>query len=241
MEHRFFSREELAEYLHIRPDDVDDLVRRQEIPFDRMGSRVVFRRPAVEAWASRRILGYAPAPLHRYHHSSTTRMEGLSGRRAVVSVLLPPERIAAAAACRTKPSLIRAMVRMAEATGLLVFAEDLRRSLEERERQRTTALAGGVALLHPGHIEPYVIEDSFLLLARTVHPIPFGSPDGRTTDLFFLICALEEHMHLHLLARLCMICHRTDALLRLRTAEDAMAMHEVLVECEKEVLSLEPG
>ena len=125
---------------------------------------------------------------------------------------------------------------MAGRTGLVVYPADLLKSLEERERLGSTALAGGVALLHPLHHEPYMFEDSFVLLARAVQPVPFGSPDGELTDLFFLICCQDERIHLHLLARLCTMCHRTDLLESLRQSPDATSMREALVASEEEAI-----
>ncbi len=239
MEHRVFNLQDVADYLHVRVEDVEELVRLDEIPFERHGNRLVFRRTEIEPWASRRILGYTPGRLSTYHKTSTSRMEERDGDSALIPDLLPPERIAPALPCRTKPSLIREMIRRADTTGLLILPDDLLQALEDRERQGSTALSGGVAMLHPGHNDPYLFEESFLILARTVQPIPFGSPDGRTTDIFFLICARDEQIHLHLLARLCMICHHTDALLHIREAERARDMRDILVDCERTVLRQE--
>ncbi len=240
MEHRNFSLAEVAEYLHVSEADVEELVRRDEIPYERPGGRLLFRGPAIELWASRRILGFPSASLQTYHDRSSARVRADAGPRALIPDLLPATRIEPALPSRTKPSLIRDVVALADRTGLLIFPVELRHGLEARERLGSTALAGGVAMLHPERHDPYLVEASFLLLARTVQPIPFGSPDGRTSDLFFLLCCREEALHLHALARLCMICHHTDALLRLREAADAEAMHAVLVAAEAEVLAALP-
>ena len=227
---------EVAEYLHLTEMDVGELVRSDEIPCEQSGDRVTFRCREVDAWASQRIMGLSPERLRAHHRKSSVKHHDLSQQHALIPELLKPEYVDPGLAAKTRSSVIREMVKRAVGTGLVNYPDDLLRSLDEREKMGTTALAGGVAMLHPTHHEPYLFEDSFILLARTVQPIPFGCADGRTTDLFFTLCCQDEHLHLHLLARLCMICFHTDVLERLRAAPDAAAMCAELVACEEEVI-----
>jgi PTS system nitrogen regulatory IIA component len=81
-----------------------------------------------------------------------------------------------------------------------------------------------------------MFEDSFVALGRSIGFIPFGAPDGRTSNLFFLVCSQDEKIHLHMLARLSMLCHHTSVLLDLAEAESADGMYEALVAAEQEVL-----
>jgi mannitol/fructose-specific phosphotransferase system IIA component len=108
--------------------------------------------------------------------------------------------------------------------------------VEERENLCSTALSGGVALLHPPQHDPHMFEDTFVVMGRTPNAIPFGGPDGQTTRIFFLVCSQEDRIHLHLLARLGMICYLTDALLQLNEAEDSRSMYKILLDCEAEVI-----
>jgi mannitol/fructose-specific phosphotransferase system IIA component (Ntr-type) len=129
------------------------------------------------------------------------------------------------------------MTRVAEATGLLIERDGLLDSLLEREDLCSTALPGGLALLHPRHHDPYTFEDSFVVLGRTVQPIPFGAPDGGKTDLFFLICCQDDRIHLHVLARLSMMCCHTALVADLRACEDADEMYERILSAEREVIA----
>jgi mannitol/fructose-specific phosphotransferase system IIA component (Ntr-type) len=81
-----------------------------------------------------------------------------------------------------------------------------------------------------------LFESSFIVLGRTIQPIPFGAPDGRATDLFFLVGCPDDRLHLHTLARICLMAQKTDLLDALRQAADADAMFESLVASEKTVL-----
>jgi mannitol/fructose-specific phosphotransferase system IIA component (Ntr-type) len=235
--HRTFNLEEVCAYLHLPPADVETLVRRQEIPVEKKGDRLVFRRTDIDAWASQRILGLADKSLNTYHKTSSAKVHDLSKKHAIIAELVKPNFIQPGLTSRTKPSLLRDMTALAEQTGLLMNPEDLLTSLEERERLCSTALPEGIALLHPRHHAPYMFEDSFIVLGRAVHPLPFGAPDGKTTDLFFLICCQDDRIHLHVLARLCLMCRDTKVLQEIRAAPDAAAIFGGLVRSENEVIS----
>lgn len=235
MGHRFFELDEVADYLHLTPEDVREMERLDEIPHEHAGRRLVFRRSAIEAWASRRLLALTPKRLREFHARSSVRAHDLARDHAVLPELLRPGHVEPELPAKTRASVLRAMVELAGRTGLLLHPGDLLRELDVREQLASTALAGGVAMLHPGQHDPYLFEDSFVALGRTLQRIPFGAPDGRTTDLFFLVACQDDRIHLHVLARLCMICHHTDALERLRQAEGAAAMCDVLHAAEREV------
>ncbi len=236
MPHRTFNIREAAEYLHVTEAEVEELVRAGEIPFESMGNRVVFRRKDVDSWASCRVLGLECDGLDEFHRKTTAKYHDLSKQKAIIPELMQVRFVEPALAARTRASLIREMAGLAAATGLVVQPEDLRVSLDARERMASTALPGGVAMLHPAQHDPYLFDDSFILLARTVQSLPFGSPDGLTTDIFFLIASQDDRIHLHLLARLCAICHNTDALERIRAAGGAREIYEVLLAAEEEIL-----
>ena len=68
------------------------------------------------------------------------------------------------------------------------------------------------------------------------NPVPFGAPDGQQTDLFFLLGCHEDRLHLHTLARLCMICQKTDVLHTLREAQTAEDAWQALVDAEKQAV-----
>jgi len=234
--HRVFNLDEVAQFLHVSRQNVEQLVRDKEIPFERQGNRIVFRKKAIEEWASQRILGLSGSGLSDYHKTTSAKYHDLSESHAILPELIKPAYVDPAVAAKTKASVIRHIVRLADQTGLLIHADDLLKGLIERERMCSTALAGGIALLHPRNHDPYLCEDTFIVLGRTIQPIPFGSPDGRTTDLFFLICSQDDRIHLHVLARLCMLCYHTSLLLDLREGAEAHELHESLLRAEEEII-----
>lgn len=241
MPHRTLSLGELADYLHLPADVLLDFVRQGTIPHTLRGGRPVFRRCEIDAWVSPQILGMNARRIREYHQRSSRRMRDLAKDQPLIPDLVKPDFVIPSLESKTRAGAIRDLVKAADRTGRVVYPEDLLASLEERERMGSTALPGGLAIPHPARHDPYLFETSFLVVARAAHPIPFGSPDGELTDLFFLTCCADEQLHLHLLARLCMICHHTAALLRLRETRDPGVMLRTLVDAEREVLRAGAG
>ena len=236
MPYRTLNLEQVAEYLHLPVAEVKEYVRVREIPCEVRGGRLVFHKKEIDAWASQRIMGLSKQRLTAYHRKTSAKAHDLSKQHAIIPELLKPNYIAAKLRSKTKASIIRDMVELAAGTGLVASPKDLLESIDERERLCSTALAGGIALLHPRNHEPYMFEDSFVVLGRTVQPVPFGSPDGATTDLFFMICCQDDRIHLHVLTRLCMMCHYSSMLLEMRDAADAAAIYDVMVKSEQEII-----
>lgn len=235
MPYTLYSLAEVAEYLQVPPAEVEVWARRGEIPCERRGDRFVFRRGDVELWASCRLLEGEDRWARDYHLRSARAQGGAP--QPILRTLIARDRIVMNLSSRTRASVIRDMVDLAEDTGLLNYADDLRSQIEARENESSTALAGGVALLHPGRRDPYLIEDSFLVFGRTIQSIPFGAPDGQGTDLFFLLCCRDDRLHLHALARLCRLCFHTPLIPALRAAADAEECLNALFEAERLALS----
>jgi nitrogen PTS system EIIA component len=237
MSYHTFTIEEVADYLHLTTGDVERLLENEEIPSEERGDRVVFRKQDIDAWASQRILGLKDRPLAEYHQKTSRGTRQVFENAAIIPQMMQPDYIAAALAAKTRASVLREMVALAEKTGKLVDPKDLLASLEAREELCSTGLPGGLALLHPRHHDPYMFESSFIVLGRPVQEIHFGAPDGQPTHLFFLVCCQDDRIHLHTLARICLMAEKTELLEQLRLAPDAATMFDCIVAAEQQVLT----
>ena len=224
MPYRTLDLTAAADYLHVARSELEQLVKTSEIPHQNRGGRIVFLRGELDAWASQRILGLPPKRLADYHRGSTQGTRAIFAQDVLLPELLKPGFIDAAMPAKTKKSVIRALV-------------DLLASVEAREGLCSTGLPGGLAILHCRNHEPFRFDDSFIVLGRTVQEIHFGAPDGRPTWLFFLICCQDERIHLHTLARLCLIVQKTDVVSHLLAAPDAATMHDALLAAEQSALA----
>jgi mannitol/fructose-specific phosphotransferase system IIA component (Ntr-type) len=198
-----------ADYLHLTRNELEQLVKTTDIPHQDRGGRIVFLRGELDAWASQRIMGLPPKRLAAYHQKSTQSTRAILAHEALLPNLLQPNFI----------------------------ATDFLASVEAREQLCSTGLPGGLAILHCRNLQPYRFEDSFIVVGRTVQEIHFGAPDGRPTWLFFLICCQDERIHLHTLARLCLIAQKTDVVARLLAAPDSATMYTELLAAEQSALA----
>ena len=107
-------------------------------------------------------------------------------------------------------------------------------AVKAREDMHSTALENGVALLHPRRPMAKILGQPFLALGCTSSGIPFGGADP-LTDVFFLICSMEDRGHLRVLARLSRILTSPGFLNALHRVTDAAAAHQLIVETEEKL------
>jgi len=237
MAHQILSLEEVAEYLHLTQDDIAHRAKANEIPHEQRGHRLVFSKDAIDEWASQRVLSLPDKRLAAYHQKSTHGTREILPHQTLLPQMIEPGFIAPALLAKTKSSVLHELVALAETTGRLNDPQSLLASLEAREALCSTGMPGGFALPHPRVPDPYLFASSFIVVGRTLQEIHFGAPDGHPTTLFFLICCQDDRLHLHTLARLCLMARNTKMLDQLRLAPDAAAMHEALIAAETEALA----
>ena len=238
MPYRTIGVDEIARYLHLTRADIERLVKNEDIPYERHGDRLIFRKVAIDAWASQRILGLQGKPLAEYHQKSSSDLRPLLPHEALMPEMLQPTYIHPALPAKTKASVLREMTALAEKTGRVFDSVALLHGLEAREALCSTGLPGGLALMHTRCPETYLFETPFVVLGRTPQDIFFGAPDRQPTRLFFLICCPDDRLHLHTLARVCVMVQRTQMLKTLLEVEGAESMYQCILAAEQEVLRL---
>jgi PTS system nitrogen regulatory IIA component len=227
-----FDVESLASYLHLESAQVARLADRGKLPGRKVQGEWRFAQADIHHWLEDRI-GLSD-------EDELTAMEGFlrpdvaaSGQPASIAELLPVEAIALPLASRTRGSVIKDMVALAARTGLIWDPDRIADAVRAREELHSTALAGGVALLHPRRPMASILGGPVMALGRTDRGIPFGG--SVLTDLFFLICSVEDRSHLQTLARLSRLIGIADFLTGLRAASDASEVHELIARAESEL------
>lgn len=236
MPHRSMNLEEAAAYLHVSAAELARMAKQGDIPHTRQGERIVFRRAELQSWSSRRILAFPAARLTEYHAKSSAARQADAANDTLIPRLLTVERIEPQLHSRTKASVLRDMVELAEKTDLVSDPRELLQAIESREDLCSTAVPGGVAFLHARQHDPYMFAESFIVLGRAIQPIHFGADDGLPTDIFFMVCCQDDKLHLHTLARLCAMSHRTSILDDLRALRSAAEMLDAIVDAESEAV-----
>jgi excisionase family DNA binding protein len=236
MPHRILSLQQAAQHIKVTERELFHLVQRNEIPFIQHGDEVRFEHCQLDDWAQCHIMELSKKSLAASHREAIADRTKHAAEDALVERLFRPAWIEPALASKTKPGVLRDMVKLAVTTELLYDDAAFLRELEARESVSSTAVGGGVAFLHARYHDPYISSDSFVVLGKTLRPIFFGAPDGEETDLFFLICCTDDRLHLHTLARLCMLAQSDMMLANLREAPSADEMYQVLLDAEDELL-----
>src|SRR6266550_5562743 len=235
MAHQDFDVDSLARYLHISPTQVSKLADRGSVPGRKIGGQWVFSQGEIHHWLEERIGAADSADLQ---HVQGLLDQAAAGREAVevqISELLRPEAIAIPLPARTRNSAIHSMVELAAKTGLLWDQAEMAEAVEAREKLHPTALDNGVALLHPRRPLAHILAQPLLALGRTDSGIPFGSASGQLTDVFFLICSIDDSQHLRTLARLSRLISSAGFLDSLRNASSAAEAIRVVNDFEGKI------
>jgi PTS system nitrogen regulatory IIA component len=227
--------EGLAEYLHLDPAQVARLADRGKLPGRKVGGHWRFARSEINQWLERRI-GASNEDQLLQMEDMLSRNPGAAAEPDIsIAELLPVEAIAVPLAAKTRGSVITAMCEVAAQTGWLWEPDKMAEAVRAREDLLSTALDNGVALLHPRRPLPNLLGQAFLALGVSGHGIPFGGPRGTLTDIFFLICSLEDRGHLRVLARLSRLINSPMLLADLRRATDAGTARELIMDFERQM------
>lgn len=235
MEFGFLDLKSAATRLHMDELELKHFAQREEVPAQKRGNDFFFDRRLLDEWAQRRMIGLHPKQLTGEHtHAMTERAKSTGEVR--ITDLLTIDAIAPFLSAKNKGGVLRDMTELAESTGKVYDKDALFKGLAEREEAASTAVGGGAAFLHVKFHDEYLVSESFLALGRTARPVFFGAPDDEGTDIFFLINCTDRALHLHVLARLCLLAHGTTLLADLRAAPDSAAMLEVVKTAEASLL-----
>lgn len=234
MPHRDFDVAALARYLHITPDQVTRMAERGTLPGRKVAGQWRFSRAEIHHWLEERIGAADEADLARVQ-GMLDQAAGNSEAAVALSELVTPEAIAIPLPARTRNAVIKAMVELAARTGHLWDPAEMAEAVQAREKLHPTALDSGVALLHPRRPLPHLLAQPLVALGRTASGIPFGSESGQLTDLFFLICSVDDAQHLRTLARLSRLIAMPGFLDALRAAQTPSEAHSVIRRYEREL------
>ena len=235
MEFGFLDLRSAAARLHMDELELKHFAQREEVPSQKRGDEFFFERHLLDEWAQRRMIGLHPKQLSGEHAHAMSERARSSGE-VRISGLLDIGAISPNLSAKNKAGVLRDMTEVADATGKVYDKDALFRGLTEREEAASTAVGGGAAFLHVKFHDEYLVSESFLALGRATRPIFFGAPDGCGTDIFFLINCTDRSLHLHVLARLCLLAHGTTLLADIRAATDAEAMLEAVRSAEENLL-----
>ncbi len=226
-----FDLQSLAEYLHLSLQQVTRLAQRGKLPGRRVGGQWRFSRPEINQWLEQRIGGADEDELLEVEAAMRPSTQSELDEIRLAELLLP-EAIAVPLKARTRDSVIRSMVKLAAATGWLWDEERMQQAVVQREQMLSTAMDNGVALLHPRRPMTSILGRPLVALGITPSGIPFGGSRSGLTDVFFLICSVDDRGHLHTLARLSRVLASAGFLDTLRSASSPREAYQLVVDAE---------
>lgn len=223
----------LAKYLHFTPQQIEKLANRGKLPGRKIAGRWRFAQAEVHRWMEERIgllegdeLADVEGKLRQSAGSAEEHPE------VTLAELLRPATIAKPLSARTRGSVITAMVDLGVEAGLLWDPQRLSEAIRAREEMQSTAIGMGVALMHARRPMPAILAEGYVALGITVQGIPFGG--GRQlTDVFFLICSVDDRSHLRTLARISRLISGDALLDSLRGAAGPGEVYDLLVAAEQ--------
>ncbi|MGL4554639.1 MAG: PTS sugar transporter subunit IIA [Gemmataceae bacterium] len=224
--------EQLAGYLSRDAREIGKLASRGALPGRKVNGEWRFARAEIHHWLETRL-----------HEWTSEELLGLEGahpgevEEPLMANLLRPESVAVPLAASTRPSVLRELLKLAEAAYVLYDADAVYAALIQREEMGSTALPGGVAIPHPHRPQgPGVLGESVVALGVTGRGIAFGGPRGELSDVFFLVACTDDRTHLRVLARISRLMRVEGLIDRLRGAETADEARDTILSAERALL-----
>lgn len=208
---KLMTLDDASAFLQIEQKELKALVTSGEIPCIRQGERMMFEHDELDNWYSNRLVNHIPVKHHDYAKPVPEEMR--------LADFCSVDTMETTLAGKTKPAILRALTQLAERSGLLYDPREFLENLQKREEVASTAMAEGIALVHPQTRDEYTCEAPFIAIAKTQKPVFFGEANGVPTDIFFLICSADPQEHIQILAKLCLAIANTKLLEALRDAE----------------------
>lgn len=209
----YLNVNEVATLLHVLPKQVQRWAERKHIPAQKINDDWRFARAAVHQWIEDK--------LHDLDGQEEMR-DVVKQHLVSIADMLPLTAIASPLNARTASSVIDELAKLAEQTGMMWDASAMAAAVRQREEMASTALDGGVSLMHPRRPMANLLSEPFIVLGITSRPIPVGlagSGESNMVDVFFLLCSTDDTTHLRTLARLGRLIKQDDFLDSLRQAQ----------------------
>ena len=215
---------------------LERMAQRGQIPCHKVGTQFRFNRAEVTDWLQQNMGTMNGDHLAEVDAGITANRQTHKDE-AIIIPLLRIEAITANLGARTRTSVMRELVALAQKTGLVYDSESLLEAVMQREELCSTAMEGGIAIPHPRHPLPYALAGPILVVAKTTQGIGFGGSDGLLASLFFLTASQDDRHHVHVLARLCRMLHDGTLIRQMANAQTAQEMMELMKQQEMKILS----
>lgn len=130
-----------------------------------------------------------------------------------------------------KNTAINTLIEMHDKAGNLSDKEKYKEGIFAREKESTTAVGEGIAI---PHAKSSAVKRPGLAAMTVPNGIEYGAPDGKPSNLFFMIAAPEDgDLHLEVLSRLMTLLMDLDLRKKLLSAQTADEFLQMIDEAEE--------
>jgi nitrogen PTS system EIIA component len=225
----------LATYLQRDVREVSKMANRGHLPGQKVGGQWRFASSEINYWLETQLPAYSEQELTALEQRAGS---SVAAGDLLISTLLSEATIAVPLPARTRTSVLRELVTLAEQSWQVYDPAALLHAITQREELGSTALHSGVAVPHPHRpVSDRVQGESIIAYGRIPGGVPFGAPNGTLTEFFFLVSCVDTRTHLQVLARLSRLILRPGLLDALRTAENAHDSFQILRHAEQALLA----
>jgi PTS system nitrogen regulatory IIA component len=217
---------EVAAYLRLAEKTVLRMVHKGESPCAKVASQWRFLRSMIDDWLI--------AKMRVVPRNDLARLLESSPEVVPLSRLLKSEYVLLDIRPGTKESVLQQLVRPLLGTGIVDREGPFLDKLMERERMVSTAVGRGVAIPHLRNPQDNPGGGPVVVVGICREGTDFEAPDGDKTHLFFLLCTDSEVVHLRVLAKVNRIARSKDTMARLKGAESATEVLQVLIRADQE-------
>jgi len=218
---------ELAVYLHLDEATVNKLVASGKIPALQLERQWRFKKAQIDQWIEDQLVG-----------DDENFVDVPDGMKLPLEDLVPDQAIVTNLRANTALGVIEELAARAYTNGWLADKPWFVGAVVERESLSSTAMEGGVAFLHTRAKDKGKIGRPFIVVGRSWEGIPFGSPDGGPTYLFFLLGLKYDRLHLPILGRLARATRNPTTIAKLRSLSSPDQLRALLL---KEDANLREG
>lgn len=225
MAQKTFTLEELARHLGRDAREIEKLVNRGRIPGRKISGVWQFHSAEIANWLEHAMREFNEQELVAVEESQRSTEVDVD---TPVTSLLQLETVQVPLEARTKRSVLESLVEVAGRTWKIWEPAAVLKAVLEREELMPTGYENGVAIPHPRNPLPDALGEPVIACGRTLTGIPFGGPNRRLADVFFLVLCRDSRTHLQVLARLGRMLQIPDFLDNLRQTMTSADAYEVI-------------
>lgn len=220
---------EIANYLKVSEKTILRMAQGGDIPGAKISNQWRFMKTMIDDWFTMKMQATTKSDL--------AKVISTADKIVPVSKMITADRIILDLPQNAyRKEILTALVEPLKNSGLTTNATGFVEKLYERENMISTAIGHGIAVPHAREPEECGIKENCIVLGISPKGTDFNSLDGEKTYVFFLVCAMTDIMHLHLMAKVSMIMKNGNLVEKLCACKDKQKVIELLRETDMDIV-----